>query len=429
MHKFFSKSYCFNYLLIRNKVINSTNIHHNLYWSSIESLIRYRNLIILNPTKINATSFHNSAKKFSIKSKVKTIDSEQCNTVEKPLTSIVELDEKQFKELSKDLNFLNDLKSIENVDQYVSCEDQWKDVRPIKFQTLMKDYQKLSKLKLTGLVVLTTLSGFYMGMDQSSMNWTLLSSTLIGTALTSGSAASWNHYLEVPFDSQMRRTQARPLVLGTISPLHVVSFALVSGTAGLTILASNVNLLTAALGGFNLLLYALVYTPMKRIHISNTLIGGIVGAIPPVMGFTAINNQIDLSALLLGLVLYSWQFPHFNALSWNMRHEYARAGYRMMSVTNPKLCVDTAHRHSMFLMAYITAICGTGICHWSFALGTLPFSLYLIYLSNRFRNSPQSQTSRKLFLYSLIYLPVIMIAMILTKNHNNQKNCKNKTSI
>lgn len=151
MHKFFSKSYCFNYLLIRNKVINSTNIHHNFYWSSIESLIRYRNLIILNPTKINATSFHNSAKKFSIKSKVKTIDSEQCNTVEKPLTSVVELDEKQFKELSKDLNFLNDLKSIENVDQHVPCEDQWKDVRPIKFQTLLKDYQKLSKLKLTGI--------------------------------------------------------------------------------------------------------------------------------------------------------------------------------------------------------------------------------------------------------------------------------------
>lgn len=127
-----------------------------------------------------------------------------------------------------------------------------------------------------------------------AINYPLLASTLIGTTLTSGSAAAWNHYLEVPFDSQMKRTQDRPLVRGLITPLHAASFAFVSGVTGLTILATCVNPLTAALGGLNLCLYSFIYTPMKRVHIANTWVGAIVCAIPPVMGFTAITNCIGL---------------------------------------------------------------------------------------------------------------------------------------
>ena len=125
-----------------------------------------------------------------------------------------------------------------------------------------------------------------------AMNDPLLASSLIGPTLTSGSAAAWNHYLEVPFDSQMKRTQDRPLVRGLISPLHAASFAFVSGATGLTIVATRVNPLPAVLGGINLCLYSFIYTPMKRVHIANTWVGAIVGAIPPVMGFTAINNAI-----------------------------------------------------------------------------------------------------------------------------------------
>lgn len=138
---------------------------------------------------------------------------------------------------------------------------------------------------------MTTLAGFYMGAP-GAINYPLLTSTLIGTTLTSGSAAAWNHFLEVPFDSQMKRTQDRPLVQGLISPLHAASFAFVAGVSGLTILATCVNPLTAVLGGLNLCLYSFIYTPMKRVHIANTWIGAVVGAIPPVMGFTAITNCI-----------------------------------------------------------------------------------------------------------------------------------------
>ncbi|KAH7641394.1 protoheme ix farnesyltransferase [Dermatophagoides farinae] len=334
-------------------------------------------------------------------------------------SAIIEYDEHRFRELSKEFS-----KSLDK-NQLTNIENVWKDIQPSTISNVLNDYSKLAKIKLTGLVVLTTMAGFYMAIE-SSVNPTILASTLIGTALTSGSAAAWNHFLEVPFDSQMRRTQARPLVQGSLTPLHAATFATITGVAGLSILATYVNPLTALLGGINLCLYSFMYTPMKRVHIVNTWIGAIVGAIPPIMGFTAVNNFIDLPSLLLGLILYSWQFPHFNALSWNMRHEYARAGYRMMSVTNPRLCQQTALRHSTLLLGYTAAMCATDMTHWSFGIDSLPFSLYLVYLSYRFQREPSSQTSRKLFLYSLIYLPVIMLLMVISKNRKSSRNQERK---
>jgi protoheme IX farnesyltransferase len=128
---------------------------------------------------------------------------------------------------------------------------------------------------------------------QTSVDASILAAALLGTALTSGSATALNQYLEIPFDSQMKRTRNRPLVVGHITPLHAIGFATVSGITGLTLL-SWVNPLTAILGASNLLLYAFIYTPMKRAHIANTWVGAIVGAIPPVMGFTAANNFIGI---------------------------------------------------------------------------------------------------------------------------------------
>lgn len=151
---------------------------------------------------------------------------------------------------------------------------------------------RLSKYRLTGLVVATTLAGFTMGCDSMSGSLPLLASTLAGTALTSSSAAALNQYLEIPFDSQMARTRSRPLVVGQITPLHAFIFASVTGTAGLSLLALNVNAITAVLGAANLILYSFIYTPMKRSNILNTWIGSFVGAIPPVMGFTAATGMI-----------------------------------------------------------------------------------------------------------------------------------------
>jgi len=116
----------------------------------------------------------------------------------------------------------------------------------------------------------------------------------------------------------------------------------------------------------------------------------------------------------MGLVLYSWQFPHFNALSWNMRHEYARAGFRMMSVTETKLCINTALRHSCLILLYSTIMCTT-LTTWTFGIDSLPINLYLIYLSYKFRANPDAKSSRKLFFYSLIHLPAIILLMCISK--------------
>ena len=158
---------------------------------------------------------------------------------------------------------------------------------------------RLSKYRLTGLVVATTLAGFTMGCDSMSANLPLLTATLAGTALTSSSAAALNQFLEIPFDSQMARTRSRPLVVGQITPLHAFIFASITGAAGLSLLAFHVNSLTAILGAANLILYSFIYTPMKRSNILNTWIGSFVGAIPPVMGFTAATGMISKIVIVI----------------------------------------------------------------------------------------------------------------------------------
>lgn len=151
-----------------------------------------------------------------------------------------------------------------------------------------------------------------------------------GTALLSGSANSINQFFETPFDAQMSRTKNRVLVKGFLTPLHAMGFATVSATSGLLLLTYGVNDLTAALGFTNLVLYTMIYTPMKRYSILNTWVGSIVGAIPPLMGWAGCAGTLGPGAWILAGLLYAWQFPHFNALSWNLRPDYSRAGYRMM---------------------------------------------------------------------------------------------------
>ncbi|XP_018495480.1 protoheme IX farnesyltransferase, mitochondrial [Galendromus occidentalis] len=277
----------------------------------------------------------------------------------------------------------------------------------------------LSKMRLTSLVVITTMAGY--AMAPGSFSLLTLSLASVGTALTSCSANAVNQFLEIPYDSQMNRTKNRVLVRGYMSPLGALSFAAVAGVVGVSTLYAGCGAWTAGLGAANLVLYTSVYTPMKRFHIANTWVGSVVGAIPPVMGWTAATGTLDPGALLLGAVLYSWQFPHFNALSWNLRPDYSRAGYRMMSVTNPDLCRRVALRHSVGITALCLASPLSDVVTWTFAATTLPLNAYLVYCSYQFYRNADSQTSRKLFRLSLIHLPLLVILMILSKDTTKTK--------
>lgn len=182
---------------------------------------------------------------------------------------------------------------------------EFKSADQVMNRNLVSSWLKLSKYRLTSLVVVTTMAGHYMGI--SAFDPQLMFFTLLGTGLCSSSAAALNQFLEIPYDSQMSRTKSRPLVAHSVAPLHAFTFAAITGLSGVALLAANVNMLTASLGALNLILYSFIYTPMKRFNIANTWIGSIVGAIPPVMGYAAATGGIGrLFLVFLSLKFSVW---------------------------------------------------------------------------------------------------------------------------
>ncbi|XP_027885551.1 protoheme IX farnesyltransferase, mitochondrial [Xiphophorus couchianus] len=292
---------------------------------------------------------------------------------------------------------------------------QWK---PLKVDEgdLPDVYARLAKIKLTALVVTTAAAGF--AMAPVPFDPVLFFVSSLGTGLASCAANSINQYFEVPFDSNMNRTKNRPLVRGQISPLHAVSFALACGIPGVALLTLAVNPLTGFLGAFNIFLYTCCYTPLKRLSIINTWVGAVVGAIPPVMGWCAATGSLDPGALVLGGFLYSWQFPHFNALSWNLREDYSRGGYRMMSVTHPGMCKRVALRHSLGLIPLTTLAPALGVTTWNFPVISLPINLYISYLAARFYYQGDRNSARKLFFCSLWHLPMLLLLALTCKKYS-----------
>lgn len=293
---------------------------------------------------------------------------------------------------------------------------------PLVIDSRFKKYAKLSKLRLTGFVTSTAVTGGYLASECFMNSLQPIALGALGTFMCSASAAAINQFLETPYDSQMRRTSVRPLITGQASPLETVIFASVVGISGVTLLATCVNPTTAVLGAANLVLYSFIYTPMKRSNVANTWVGSVVGSIPPIMGSTAVLGSVSFDAAMLALILYSWQFPHFNALSWNLRHEYARAGYRMMSVVNPDLCKRVAVRHTCFLLGYSALLSLCGSVTTLFTLVAIPLNLQFIRLALSFHQDANSENSRKLFRFSLVYLPSILFMLILSHKPKKTNN-------
>ena len=192
-------------------------------------------------------------------------------------------------------------------------------------------YMELSKARLSALVVATTSAGFLFA--GGPVDWPAFAAVTVGTSLAACSANTFNQAIEKQYDSLMVRTKRRPLPTGRISQRHAFAFGIATGLVSTAILAAFTNNTTAALGAANILLYAGVYTPMKRMHILNTWVGAVVGAIPPVMGWTAAGgNIISPEAALLGTTLFLWQFPHFFSLAWLGKEDYTRGSYKMIPV-------------------------------------------------------------------------------------------------
>lgn len=283
------------------------------------------------------------------------------------------------------------------------------------FSRLIYHYLMLSKIRLTSLVVMTTMAGYAMAPGAFDLSTFLLCS--VGTTLVSGAANSINQVIETSFDAQMPRTRNRVLVKGYLTRLHAVGFALGASTVGVGMLYFGVNELTALLGAANLILYTSIYTPMKRYSILNTWVGSLVGAIPPLMGWAACTGDIGTGAWILAGLLYCWQFPHFNALSWNIRPEYLKAGYKMMANSHPQLCTRVSLRHTGYIAALSLIAPALDVTNVWFALETLPLNAYFAYLAWNFHQKADSKSSRKLFRFSLLHLPLLMALFLLNKKH------------
>ncbi|GBM86552.1 Protoheme IX farnesyltransferase, mitochondrial [Araneus ventricosus] len=296
----------------------------------------------------------------------------------------------------------------------------------LDIRLLPRYYKSLSKFRLTGLVVLTTLAGY--GMAPGAFEPITFSCIVLGTALSSAAANAVNQVLEVPYDSQMNRTKNRVLIRGYLTPLHASAFAVCCASIGLTTLYLGTNALTAALGAVNLILYTSIYTPMKRYSIANTWLGSVVGAIPPLMGWAACTGSLSAGAVLMGAILYSWQFPHFNALSWALRPDYSRAGYRMTSVIDPAMCRRVALRHSVGLLVLCSCAPLLDLTTWTFAFDSFPLNCYLIYRAWKFYKEGDNHSSRKLFRLSLIHLPALMFLMLIGKKYSSKDEKHEKVS-
>ncbi len=290
---------------------------------------------------------------------------------------------------------------------------KWAETR-LELAKLPSYYLLLSKARLTALVCTTAAGGYCLAPFEFDPVGFFLCMT--GVGLISCSANAVNQFLEVPFDSQMNRTRNRVLVRGLLTPRHAFAFATAVGAAGTYVLVQYVGTLAATLGVFNLVLYTCVYTPLKRASIINTWVGSVVGAVPPLIGWAAAAGSLwDPGCLVLAGVLFTWQFPHFNSLSWNLRPDYSRAGYRMMCVTHPALCRSVALRHSLGCTAVCLMAPILDVTEPAFALESLPLNAVLAYLSWNFYTNADSASSRRLFRFTLLHLPLLITLMYVSK--------------
>ena len=277
-------------------------------------------------------------------------------------------------------------------------------------------YADLIKARLTLLVLLTTLVGFYVGF-RGAMNYALMFHTMLGTALVASGAAALNQLLEREHDAKMRRTQNRPLPSGRLQPVTVMLFGGVTSVAGLVYLAVLVNLLTSVLGAITLVSYVFIYTPLKRVTWLNTAVGAIPGGLPPLMGWAAARGELDGGGWALFAILAFWQMPHFFAIAWIYRDEYAKAGFQMLPNVDPD-----GSRTGQQSVGNTLALLAVSLCPFVFHLagpiylaGAVVLGAGYLWCAIQFARQLTTARARRLFFASILYLPVLLALLVLDK--------------
>lgn len=275
-----------------------------------------------------------------------------------------------------------------------------------------RNYLELSKSRIVMMVLITTAAGYLFAAEK--VEPLILLHALIGTALVAAGTNALNQYVEREHDAKMHRTRTRPLPAGRITPRAALLFSSVIAVIGTVYLGLTVNWLTAALGAFTLTSYIFVYTPLKRVSTICTLIGAVPGAIPPLMGWTAATNGVELGGWIIFGILFLWQLPHFMAISWLYREDYARGGYVMLATIDGD---GTAVARQAVL--YTLALLAVSVTPWFFGMtgtayliGALLTGVALLWSTFRFFFDRDAKNARSVFMLSNLYLLTAMLLLV-----------------
>eukprot|EP00574_Skeletonema_japonicum_P002170 CAMPEP_0201719948 /NCGR_PEP_ID=MMETSP0593-20130828/5003_1 /ASSEMBLY_ACC=CAM_ASM_000672 /TAXON_ID=267983 /ORGANISM="Skeletonema japonicum, Strain CCMP2506" /LENGTH=477 /DNA_ID=CAMNT_0048210471 /DNA_START=4 /DNA_END=1437 /DNA_ORIENTATION=+ len=289
---------------------------------------------------------------------------------------------------------------------------------PTPPKSTVSNLAELSKARLSALVVSTTAFGF-MSVGPTALAFTSLptfAAASIGTALCASSAATFNQVIEVERDAKMKRTGNRPLVNGAVSKQAAIGLGCLTGSTGGILLGLGTDPITTMLGVGNIGLYAGLYTYLKPRSEINTWVGAVVGAIPPVMGWTAAGGSIlDPEAVLLGSTLFLWQFPHFFALNWMYRTDYKRGGFAMVAVNDPNgdRTASLIKRYGVYLASLPFLSTALEVTSPMFAVEGILLNGYALHVASKFDKERSNSNARKVFLTSLWYLPCVMMLFLL----------------
>jgi heme o synthase len=275
------------------------------------------------------------------------------------------------------------------------------------------DFLTLTKPRLNLLVLITTLGGMYIAAPDGVAPLLLLH-TLIGTALVAGGASALNQVWERDTDLLMRRTRTRPVPDGRLQPAEGTRFGILLSIAGLAQLAAFVNVLAAAVAAVTLASYVLLYTPLKRRTWLSTLIGAFPGALPPVIGWAAATGTISAGAVTLFAIIFFWQIPHFLAIAWLYREDYARARLPLLPVLEPdgRSTGRQAVAYAAVLLPASIAPAFVGLAGPVYVAVAFVLGATLLALSMHFARERSMVAARRLFYASIIYLPILWAVLV-----------------
>ena len=278
---------------------------------------------------------------------------------------------------------------------------------PQSWRAQVAAYWALTKPGLTGMSVGTAVAGALLA-PEGWQHIDRIVAIVLGTILVGGGSVALNQYAEREYDALMQRTKRRPLPAGLLRPGQALLFGLILVLGGLLVLATLTTAAATALAGITIAVYVLVYTPLKRKTHLATAVGGIPGALPPAIGWTAITGAISIEAYALFLAMFLWQMPHFLALGWIYRHDYVRGGYRLLTAVDP-----TGKVTSRIILVFLWALLPASVLPFFLGMSGLTFltgvvlawALYAVAGYGFLRNSTEKQ-ARVLFVRSLLYVPL-----------------------